>query len=200
MRRLRNITITIIIVNILLLALAGCASGNKFAPQMIGMSEAQWQKYSLEKRTQIMADYREISLTDQAEDLEVEKIKKASHSDETFETLEVKFAGGTALMSPFEAGNRYAFEPAVAYIIAGTCQNVWLVMPDNSNRVVVRSCYRNKILSLDASFHDPAKRDGTFTILYSPLWERGFTYRNVSSDGHAKLKNVSVTVKQSSVW
>lgn len=115
----------------------------------------------------------------------------------TIKIIEVKISNGKAFMPPFTSNGWQVFAPATATIVADTCQNIWLTQLGSNDKVKValRCCYKDKALHLDPSLYELDKQDGTMTIPYSPLWDRGFTYHGINSDGYAKLKNVAVTIK-----
>lgn len=198
------------------LILTACASHppkkDTFSPQLLGMSESEWNSYDEASRNEIRANYEQISSANKAEDQANNDAARKQLSlapagetaglaapqsnvvtTNTVSPIFVKLSNGSALMPPFI--DSHPFAPVTATISAGACEEIWLTTLDNNYRIALRACYKDKALALDPSRYELDQQDGTVTIPYSPLWDSGFTYGNVNSDGYVKLKNTVVTIK-----
>lgn len=170
----------ILAIIVFVLPLAACVT-----PTKLGISEAQWQGYAPEERQRIKSGYYEILKDKFASD-------QKSAPDGT--SVSVRLAGGQTSMPPFAEKYRYA--PIELNVFNGECQNTVLKEQNGDKTVKLQVCYIGKTLFVDPSRYDPAKRLGSIQLHYSPIWDRGFTYRNVSSTGYAQLKDVNVTVRR----
>lgn len=170
-------------VLLLLLAsslLAACAT-----PMRLGISEAEWNNYGPEERQRIKSGYYEV-------------LKSSVNDSENVvpdgSTLHVKLYGGQIALPPF--ANLCNYLPVEFDIMSGDCQKIELQESNGDNKVSMKICYRNKTLYLDPSRYDPSKKIGSIQLHYSPIWDRGFTYQNVSSTGYVHLTNVNVAVRR----
>lgn len=217
-----SITITgAVLTTLAFLFLTGCAAS--FSPQMLGIPDAEWKRYNEAQQRELRENYAKITAANKIEDMQHQERKKLAalntnnalvNNTNTNNAIannalvnnaiatttkqpviiEIKISNGTALMPPFT--NWQAFSPAVAAIDEGSCQETLLTQLDGKAHISLRSCFKNKILSLDPSRYDSEKQNGTITIPYSPLWDHGFTYYEINSDGYVKLKGVTISVKQ----
>jgi hypothetical protein len=169
-----------IVLLLLTLLLTACVS-----PMRMGISEAEWRHFSPEEKEKIKKGYYEV-------------LKGRFHANEKAvsdgSTLNVKIAGGQISMPPFNGLCHYA--PLEFNILSGDCLKLDLKELEGNRTIPMQACYRNKTLFLDPSRYDPTKRIGSIQLHYSPIWDRGFTYANVSSSGYAHLTNVNVSVKR----
>lgn len=161
------------------LGLSACVT-----PGRLGIPEEQWNNYTAEERAKIKKGYYEI-LKDK---LDKEKVT----SDGTI--VQVKLSGGKANMPPF--ASLFPYHPVDFEVTSGDCQTVTLKEEGGDKTVKMRACYFNKTLYLDPSHYEVSKRFGSIQLHYSPIWDRGFTYQNVSSSGYVHLTNVNVSVKR----
>lgn len=150
----------------------------------LGISEAEWQNYSPEKREQIKSGYYEM-------------LKNKFHEEKAVSdgsTLHVRISDGQVTMPPFS--NPVGYTPVEFDIGSGDCQTVEVHDLAGNKKVPMKVCYQNKTLYLDSSRYDKAKRLGSIQLHYSPIWERGFTYQGVSSSGYVHLTNVNVALRK----
>ncbi|KPJ68113.1 MAG: hypothetical protein AMJ43_01530 [Coxiella sp. DG_40] len=163
------------------LLLVGCAVG----PVELGISQQQWNKYNPEKQQEILTAHKELL--------------RAKREDQTLigdSWLEVDIKGGSVMMPPFI--KRYEFAPVTFKIREGTCRINALHNYKSSNSIKLDCCYKNDILFLDPSRYEIDKKDGTVRLYFSPLWRQGFIYKNINSDGYARLHNVTIKIKSGS--
>jgi hypothetical protein len=195
----------------IMLLLNGCA--HKPNPQMLGITEVEWQTYDKAKQLNLLDSYRRMQAENEAED----KVDRAPPADQqplakgvnaapvattllapsalaSKPSIEVTISGGSVLMPPFASWQPFA--PATFTIQAATCEETLLTQLDGKAQISLRSCYKDNMLRLDPSRFDFSKKEGTVTIPRSSLWEQKFVYHGVNSDGYVKLKDVNVAVKQ----
>lgn len=170
----------IIFLVITLFYLSGCAT-----PMRMGISDAQWQNYTPEEQARIKTGYYQMLKSRSTEERVI--------PDGTF--VNVKVSGGQILMPP-SFSDSCSYSPFELEIPSGDCKTVKVKQDDGNKTVAVQICYHNKSIFVDPSRYDSSKRLGSIQLHYSPIWDRGFTYSNVSSTGYAHLKNVNVAVRR----
>lgn len=175
----------LLLTGLAIISLTGCAT----SPQIFGIADSEWKGYDKAKQKEILNNYKQLDTEVQQQDQEVSKI---TGGDTT--TIDVKIFGGEAMLPPFV--DWHAYMPATFTIVENSCANTLLNQEGGEGKITLRACYKDKKLRLDPSRYDPDKKDGTVTIPYSPLWDQGFTYHGINTDGYVKLKDVNVVVKQ----
>lgn len=160
--------------------LAGCS----VAPETLGISEQQWNQYTPQKQQTIVANYEKVRANNNL----------ANTTAAGYGTLHVGIANGKVMMPPFTAS--YKYTPIEFDIADGVCREVELHNLDVMKSVDLIACFKQNVLFLDPSFYELAKQKGSIRFYYSPLWESGFAYRNISSRGYARLQQVTVTIKK----
>jgi hypothetical protein len=162
------------------LLLSACVS-----PVGLGISEEQWRSYTPEQKEKIKSGYYEI-------------LKKRFHSepkvasDNTY--LHVAIFGGKVVMPPFSSMSDYL--PVEFNVSSGECTTVKIKEAGSDKMMAMKACYQNNTLFLDPSRYDPSKRVGSIQLYYSPIWDRGFSYQNVSSSGYVHLTGVNVLIQK----
>ena len=165
-----------------LLILSGCAA----QPEDLGFSEQQWNKLSPDKQQQIFEQHEAV----------VETKKNEPPAVVSDSWIQVTIKDGTVMMPP--SFKTYKYQPVTFKIQDGECKKVELDSHKNIYSVKLDVCYKNQILLLDPSRYEIDKKDASVRLYASPLWQNGFTYKNVNSSGYARLNNASITVKQQS--
>ncbi len=165
-----------------ILSLVGCAVG----PEELGISQQQWNKYSQQKQQKILIAHKEL--------LRAKRRENSTLIGDSW--LQVNIKDGSVMMPPFI--KQYQYAPITFRIRKGVCQRIALHNYKSSNSVRLNSCYKNDILFLDPSRYEIDKKDGTVRLYFSPLWRQGFIYKNISSNGYARLHNVTIKVKSES--
>ncbi|MCL5261082.1 MAG: hypothetical protein M1561_05340 [Gammaproteobacteria bacterium] len=167
-----------------LFALFGCST----TPSELGIAAGEWHSYSQEKQQAILDNYRKIN----AENIAAAKHEKKS--DKLAPTyLVVQVSDGKALMEPFI--NWQIFKPAAFNVNQDECTEVKLFSTENEKSINLRSCYKGNTLFIDPSRYDMAKKLGSVTINYSPLWQQGFVYSGINTYGYARLQNATFAIK-----
>jgi len=191
-----NIFKRIVAVHLLILGLSGltaCAT----TPEDIGISSDQWAKYDKTKQEKLMESYQKLEEVNKLEDKKVvDQYQSLKNDSYEGDYLKVRIYNGKAMMPPFV--NWYNFQETTFEIIPDTCTNALLKEEANDpevNEVSMRACFKNNILYLDPSRFESSKEQGTVRFANSPLWDLGFTYNNINSNGYARLKDVSVEIK-----
>jgi hypothetical protein len=169
--------------NFFLLGLLFCLAGCAVKPEDLGISQQKWAKYSESQQQKILDNYKTI----------VEAKDKEQHSQVTDNWLRVTIQDGLVKMPPFT--KRYNYVSVTFRIQDGTCQQVLLHTYNKKHSVNLDCCYKNNVFLLDPSRYEANKADGSIRLYYSPLWQNGFVYKNVSSDGYLYLHNVTVKVQ-----
>lgn len=165
-----------------ILSLVGCA----VSPEELGISRQQWNKYSQQKQQKILTAHRNL----------LQARRKESSTSIGNSWLQVSIKDGLVMMPPFI--ERYQYAPGTFRIRKGVCQRIALHNYKSLNSVRLDCCYKNDILFLDSSRYEIDKKDGTIRLYFSPLWKQGFVYKNISSNGYARLHNVTIKIKSES--
>jgi len=163
------------------LFLTGCA----VSPRQLGISQSEWNQYSAQQQNAIRANYNHA-----------ERTKKPTQP-KTNSELAINVQGGTVLMPPnFEVAQSY--QPISFHIKDGDCRVKIPVYPANGSNKQAKllACYQDDILYLDPSPYQPNKTIGALQLPYMPIWQRGFTYPNVSSTGYLHLSNANISVSE----
>ncbi len=168
----------LIFITFVMLSLVGCA----VSPESLGISSAKWNKYSEAQQQELIANYEQI----QGAALD------APIDDNNLILVRIK--GGTVMMPPFIVG--YAYNPLQFMITSGTCRTLPLNSTLGMGFVDLTACFKNNVLYMDPSRYELDKKFGSIQFHALPLWQQGFSYRNISSSGYARLQNVTVAVKQ----
>ncbi len=162
---------------LIVLFLSACAT-----PNTLGISKAEWNNYSPVEREKIKSGYYAILRGEG-------KIKK-SVSDGS--RVQVKISGGKIKLPPFANLENYI---ATNFLIRdGQCKTVQISEATAKNTIPMKVCYLNKTLYLDPSRYEIEKSVGSIQLHYSPIWDRSFTYKDVSSSGYVHLTGVNITV------
>lgn len=166
----------IVFFSISAVLLAGCASSTQ-----LGLSKQEWRAMPQKQRKQVLADYQQI--------------KQQEPSDKVYAgpKLSIYMLNGEAMMPPFT--QRYAFQTFEFRMSPGRCRWVTLKSIDTHHKVNMRVCYNGLELSIDPSRYDLASAKGSIFFDYNPIWKRGFTYSDINTQGYARLKDASITVK-----
>lgn len=121
-----------------------------------------------------------------------DKIFSKSNATSTTSLLSVHIEGGQMIIPPTKTPQNYL--PVTYQIANGQCQKVKITSANSSTATtVLQTCYLNNILSLDANRFNINHNALRFHPI--PLWQQGYTYQNISSNGPARLTNVAVTIK-----
>lgn len=167
----------IVWISVVSLLFAGCAT----TPLDLGISERQWEEFSPEKQQQLLNNYEQI------------ESESSSKSNDNEPYLAVSIHGGEVMMPPFITWTRY--REAKIVLAKETCEDSKLESSDTQNHIMLKVCYYGKVLALDPTKYDLATSKGTVSFTWSPLWRRGFAYKNIDTDGYARLKNATIEVK-----
>jgi hypothetical protein len=169
---------------VVLILLGGCTT----SPSNLGISDAQWAGYSKAQRQEILHNYRKI---DNTAGLPIPRAKSISAAADS--TINVAIHDGKIMMPPFTAATDYL--PIVFTIHNGHCKRIVVHQANQAQSITLDTCYQNKILYLDPSRYDATKSKGSLLFNYTPFWEHGFTYQDVSSTGYAQLSHVDITIQ-----
>lgn len=157
-------------------------SGCETSPQDLGISSSEWMALDQKQQEKILVDYRKI----RAEKIANEKKNKLAPGA----NLLVEISGGEVMMPPFTDWESYK---SFSFVISnGACKTVDIYSTDSNSKTELDSCFKHNTLYLDPSHTDLTKKQGSITINYSPLWQQGFTYTGITSNGYARLKNVNI--------
>ena len=103
--------------------------------------------------------------------------------------LNVNIQNGT-IGSP-KNGAPQAYQPINFAIANGACDEINITLT-NKEVLPLRACYQNNVLFLDAKKFGESK--GT-RFYYSPIWQQGFTYPNITTHGNAHLMHADVRLQ-----
>ncbi len=167
-----------ILAIVVMLSLVGCA----VTPDTLGVSAARWAQYSEAQQQELIANYEQIQSSTLDAPVDVNNF------------VLVNIKGGTVMMSPFIVG--YAYNSVRFMVTSGECRTVPLNSTLGVGFVDLTACFKNNILYMDPSRYEIDKRFGSIQFHALPLWKQGFSYKNISSSGYARLQNVTVSIKQ----
>lgn len=191
MRKIKFIKLlSIISLNALI---CGCAT--PFSSQSIGIAEQDWATYDKVKQQKILNDYK-IAIAQNANTDSEDNLQQQQTPSET--QLLIKVHGGLAMLPPYT--DWAAYQPASFTIDQNSCSEVVLLPKEIDPKVKLkffaklRACFRKNKLLFDPSIYDQDKKDGSITFAYSPLWEQGFTYRNINTTGTIKFKSATIKI------
>lgn len=161
-------------------ALAGCG----VSPERLGISEQQWDQYNKQEQRKILHDHDYI----------MDSAEKSTFVTQSNSCLTLKIQSGEAVMPPFS--DWYSFRPATLKISEGTCQMVNLYATNSKKYITLGACYNDKVLLLDPSLYEIDKRYGSVRMYYSLLWDGGFNYTNINTDGYARLRKATIFISK----
>jgi hypothetical protein len=168
-----------LILSLSLFLLAGCAT---VSPAKLGISQADWEEYSPTKQEELISAYEKTQAT-----------KRKTRAQLGSGILAVKIEGGTVLLPPYTAPT--AYESMQFTMREGDCHIKIPVVPtDSDKKGKLEACYKDNTLYLDPSPYEPDLSLGSLQFPYMPIWKRGFTYPNVSSNGLLKLKSAQISL------
>lgn len=107
-------------------------------------------------------------------------------------TLNVSILKGTALSQKLNTPQTY--QPINMQIRAGSCSTTAISLANNET-VPLKSCYQNNALLLDIENSQGKKISQPILFYYNPLWQQGFSYTNINTNGVAHLTNATVKVQ-----
>ena len=168
---------------IVVLLLTGCSSFES----MTGADQASWEASDFQTKAYSSLTYLEQSGKNLLD-------SKPSNSDSL---LVVRLTEGKAVMWP--SGKTYAFKPTIYSLSDNTCHNIKLTAKaDIAQTTTLKSCLKDNQLVLDPSRWNYKYKNGSIFIKSSPLWQQdGVVYDKLSSEGYAKLSNLSLDVHYS---
>jgi hypothetical protein len=162
------------------------ACSTVITPQDIGFSQNEWQNYSPIYQQQFLENYKQIN-----EELQV---LNTSPNVLSKSALYVQINGGLAMMPPFTVLKK--FKPVQFVINQDECSETILEEDGiGEGKVAMLNCYLGNKLFLDASRYDLTRKHGSITLVYSPLWQKGYTYTGVNSTGYVRFANSSLKIK-----
>ena len=170
---------------LLLFFLTGCSSFES----LTGADQASWESSDFQTKAYSTLTYIEQSGKDLL----------TSNAKDTDSLLVVRLTEGKAVMWP--SGKQYTFKPTIYSLSENSCHNIKLTAKEDvSQTTTLKSCFKNDQLVLDPSRWNFKYKEGSLLIKSSPLWqEDGVVYDQLSSEGYAKLSNLSLDVRYSDV-
>ncbi len=153
--------------------------------QKIGVSASQWCNMTPEQQQALRDRYARLQVWN----------RQAQAHPLVYQAppISVSLQQAEAMMPPFE--QYYTVSPNAVMLAPGQCQSMRLYSRTSSNHVDMRLCYSGKRLALDASHYRFDQREGTLFFYYNPLWQQGFTYTQVASQGYVRLRHADIHIK-----
>lgn len=156
---------------------AGCMT---VSPSKLGISQSDWDTYSDDKKSQLMASYEQTQTA-----------KRRVRAEAGAGVLAVRIKAGTVLLPPYTTPTSY--EPIRFTMREGDCHiKIPVTSVDSEKKGKLEACYKENTLYLDPSPYEPDLSLGSLQFPYMPVWKRGFTYPNVHSTGLLKLTNAEI--------
>jgi hypothetical protein len=169
---------------IFLFLCAAIISGCSISPEQLGISKEHWKQYDKQEQERIISGHKYISQT----------IKKNIFAAPGNSCLKITIKNGHAIMPPFT--DSYNFIPATFTLREGTCKNTTLYAVNSNKHTSIWTCYSNDVLQLDPSSYEIDKRYGTVNIYHSLLWNDGFNYTGINSNGYTRLQHATIFIKK----
>ena len=169
---------------VIILFLSGCASVS--VPVKLGITESEWMNISKDKKQILFSNY-EQSIKERNQFIK----NKKDYVGSVF--LEIAIHSGQVMMPPFDYWQDY--KPVKFIIFKDQYRDIILQSPIDKKSFVELGVYfyENK-LYLDPSRYDLAKKNGSISINFSPLWPSGFSYKGINSSGYVRLNNVTIEI------
>lgn len=179
--------------------LSACST---FSPHLLGISDTKWASLGETKQKELHALYEKNynQFHKSSNKSSIIPIPKNQFKDISVPNipLTIKIQDGQVTMPPFT--DWYAYRPVGINIALNTCNDILLQQINNpKQQISLTICYKNGILFLDPSHYDTTKMPGSLTFHYSPLWENGFTYKNINTTGYVQFKNATVIISHAVV-
>jgi hypothetical protein len=167
--------------------LAGLMCGCSGAPY--GITKKEWSTLTLPQVQELQENYQRIK------DLRLEEKSWQERSKITASTpkLEIIIEEGTVQMPPFV--NATTYKPVKLIVYQGHCRSVKLLEKSGKKKTELEACYLGDILYLDPSKTVYQWRHGSLRFYYMPIWQSGFRYSDISSQGYVAFKNATVKIK-----
>lgn len=105
-------------------------------------------------------------------------------------TLNVTIANGTIPSPTTNVAQKY--QPIVFAIKNGNCTKTNITLTNNEN-VTLKTCFIGNVLLVDTE--KTTRTSQTIRFYYNPLWQQGYTYQNITSNGQVHLTNADVQIK-----
>ncbi len=167
---------------LLIFLVSGCATMN--TPNKLGIARSDWDEYSPAKKDQLLLAYEQT-----------QERKKNTQIKPGSGVLSVRISDGKMLLPPFSQMTHY--QPILFGLKEGECHKKITVKSNDSSQIGhLEVCYQNNTLYLDPSAYDPQLSLGSLQFPYMSIWNRSFTYPDVTSTGLLKLTGVRVLVHQ----
>jgi hypothetical protein len=172
----------ITLCSIALLSLAACSIG----PRQIGLTQQAWQQLNKQQQKQHIQRY---------EELHNYFMHQAVTGKEKGPAIKVSIYYAKAMFPPFEKA--LYIKPASIIMPDGSCRKLQLIASESRERrkTKLSLCYIKNLLSLDPSYIDENKKQGTLFINHHPVWVQGVTYNNLQSKGYVRLQNCALRIK-----
>lgn len=87
------------------------------------------------------------------------------------------------------------YNPNTFTIPSGKCQAVMLTPVNHSAMIPLQVCYRDNAFYLDGNKIPFRQTQNAIRFNYIPLWEQGFAYHGISTNGPAHLSGITVSIK-----
>jgi hypothetical protein len=167
-------------ISLFIFSLTGCQS----LESLTGADEASWQSSDYQTKLYSSLTYIEQSGRSLLDSKPIEPDS----------LLIVRLTQGKAKMWP--DGHVHAFKPTIYSLASGSCHNIKLTAVDDINQsTTLKSCFKDDQLVLDPSRWNYNYKNGSIFIKSSPLWQQdGVVYDQLSSEGYAKLTDLSIDV------
>lgn len=162
------------------LGLSACAP----SPADIGLTQQKWDNATPQEQNCWQRAYQDY------QDGHPELDGDGSSSNK----VDITITGGTAAFPP--AFQQLAFNKIRDQLPAGACHSLNVVATNNNYATSLYICYAKNTIAIDPSHYDSSTRAGSLILTNNPLWKRGFSYKNMFTDGYVKFKNITITVKR----
>lgn len=166
-----------------IISLTGCVVGD------YGVSQTQLKKLTAAQTRELKKNFIRIQKQRATEKQAQDRLIITPGTPK----LRLSIEGGTVVMPPYSSS--YAYKPATLTVYQGKCQSVRLLQKEGNRSTDLEACYLGNILYLDPSRYEYKWIHGSLRFYYTPIWQSGFTYNDISSQGYTLLKNAKIKVK-----
>jgi hypothetical protein len=168
------------ISSVSLLLLSGCAA----TPSSLGLSKEHWDSASpAVKQCWVRAygNYKQQHLS----------LPGDVGGDNN---IKISISGGTATFPPSFAPLPY--RQVTDYLPSGAChiENVYVATGKAKTQLYI--CYAKNTVAIDPSRYDVSTTDGSLILTDNPMWDSGFVYNNMNTNGYVKFTDVTIKIQR----
>ena len=170
---------------LVLIVLATSVACSQSTPEHLGVSNARWQRMSLDDQRDLLEHYETTRLA--------RKNLATAQRGIEHTAITVRISGGQLILPASKTVSPY--HTVTTVLTNGECGTVDLHPLNHKKIIRMRLCYQKNRLYLDPKPYGMKNWRGSVVLQHHPLWRRGFIYRNVNTHGQVHLRNANVKIQ-----